>query len=197
MYLEWKVISIIEISIHQEAKYVCSQMISRVDKYTMNYSKQRNNKHRRKSNTKKMDDRRHKRKLEKRPRELILRENDQQYAINMKALGNNRLEVFCMDTQIRQAYIRGNIANQKNRAMRIEINDLILISTREFGDNYNCDVIHKYREKEIKQLIKLGELPYDNHKVFISNLKSIQEGNIIENMDISLSIIVAILQYIQ
>ena len=115
----------------------------------------------------------------------------------MKSLGNNRLEVFCMDIKSRQAYIRGNIANQKNKEMWIEPNDLILISMREFGDNYNCDVIHKYRENEINQLIKLQELPYNNHKQFVSNLKALQQANIIKNMDISLSIIFELLQYIQ
>eukprot|EP01084_Bolivina_argentea_P215105 365164_1 len=66
---------------------------------------------------------------------------DQHYAIVLNALGNNRLEVFCMDVKLRIAYIRKTIARQK-RTMWIKPNDLILISMRDF-DSYKCDVIHK------------------------------------------------------
>eukprot|EP01084_Bolivina_argentea_P215106 365165_1 len=106
-------------------------------------TKRRNNKRR---NSKHDKQRRHAARFRdsnnaKRARDLTLKEKDQHYAIVLNALGNNRLEVFCMDVKLRIAYIRKTIARQK-RTMWIKPNDLILISMRDF-DSYKCDVIHK------------------------------------------------------
>jgi translation initiation factor 1A len=94
------------------------------------------------------------------PTEIVFAESDQQYAKITKTLGNRRFEVLCLiDKKIRIAHIRGNM----RRSNWITINDIVLVSLRNFQDD-KCDIIYKYTEEEKIKLIKLGELTYDDTK---------------------------------
>ncbi len=104
-------------------------------------------------------------------RELVFKEDGQEYAQVTRMLGNGRLEAYCFDSVKRLCHIRGKIKN------RVWINngDIILVSLREFQDE-KCDVIMKYFDYEAKELKELGELP-DNVKINEGDFDFGEEGD--------------------
>lgn len=87
-------------------------------------------------------------------RELILREEDQEYAQITKMLGNGRVQASCFDGNVRIAHIRGKL----RKKVWMSQGDIILVALRDFQDE-QCDVVHKYNADEARQLVSLGELP--------------------------------------
>lgn len=79
----------------------------------------------------------------------------QEYGQVQKVLGNNRYEVNCLDGKIRLAHARGNL---KKKKLFIKLNDVVLVSLREFEDA-KCDILHPYNQKEVKLLKKMEEIP--------------------------------------
>ena len=92
-------------------------------------------------------------------RELLFKEDEQEYAQVLKLLGAGRLEAYCFDGKKRLCHIRGKI---KNRVW-MNVGDIVLVSLREFEDGKG-DVFHKFNDAEAKELIELGEIP-DNVKI--------------------------------
>ena len=97
-------------------------------------------------------------------RELVFREDGQEYAQVTKMLGNGRLEAMCFDGEKRLAHIRGKmrkkvcgvalagpIDNYSICPNQVWINqgDIILLSLREFQDG-KADVIVKYTADEAR-----------------------------------------------
>lgn len=87
-------------------------------------------------------------------RELIMREEAQEYAQITKMLGNGRVEVLCFDGVKRRAHIRGKMRKRVWMAQ----GDIVLVTLRDFQDD-QCDVVHKYTSDEARQLKSAGELP--------------------------------------
>lgn len=87
-------------------------------------------------------------------RELILKDEGQEYAQITKMLGNGRVEATCFDDVKRIAHIRGKLRNKVWMAQ----GDIILVSLRDFQDE-QCDVVHKYNSDEARALKSQGELP--------------------------------------
>ncbi|KRZ50010.1 Eukaryotic translation initiation factor 1A [Trichinella nativa] len=87
-------------------------------------------------------------------RELIFKEDGQEYAQVMKMLGNNRLQAFCFDGVVRMCHIRGKL----RKKVWINAGDIILIGLRDFQDK-KADVILKYNSDEARNLKTYGELP--------------------------------------
>ena len=85
---------------------------------------------------------------------IVFREEGQEYAQVTRMLGNGRLEAYCFDGKTRQCHIRG----QMQRKVWINVNDVILISLREYEENKG-DVIKKYNSDEVIQLKKYREIP--------------------------------------
>ena len=92
-------------------------------------------------------------------RELIFKEEGQEYAQVHKMLGNGRLEAYCFDGTKRLASIRGKL----RKKVWINQGDIILLSLREFQDD-KADVIVKYTADEARSLKAYGELP-ENAKI--------------------------------
>ncbi len=92
-------------------------------------------------------------------RELIFKEEGQEYAQALRMLGHGRLELWCFDGKKRMGHIRGTLKN------RVWINpeDIVLVSLREFELD-KCDVLLKYYPEEAKELIELKEIP-ENVKI--------------------------------
>ncbi|BFU21010.1 translation initiation factor eIF-1A, putative [Entamoeba histolytica HM-1:IMSS-B] len=86
--------------------------------------------------------------------ELVFKEEGQEYGQVTRMLGNGRLEAYCFDGKTRQCHIRG----QMQRKVWINVNDVILVSLREYEDG-KADVIKKYNSDEIIQLKKYKEIP--------------------------------------
>ncbi|KAK9895167.1 eukaryotic translation initiation factor 1A, X-chromosomal-like protein, partial [Cystobasidium minutum MCA 4210] len=87
-------------------------------------------------------------------RELIFKEEGQEYAQVVKMLGNGRLEAMCFDGTKRLAHIRGKL----RKKVWINQGDIILLSLRDFQDD-KADVLFKYSPDEARNLKAYGELP--------------------------------------
>lgn len=92
-------------------------------------------------------------------RELILKEEGQEYAQITKMLGNGRLEVLCFDGIKRMGHIRGKL----RKKVWMGQGDIILVCLRDFQDD-QCDVVHKFNSDEARTLKNMGELP-ENAKI--------------------------------
>lgn len=92
-------------------------------------------------------------------RELIYKEEGQEYAQITKMLGNGRIEVSCFDGIKRMGHIRGKL----RKKVWMGQGDIILVSLRDFQDD-QCDVVHKYNSDEARTLKNVGELP-ENAKI--------------------------------
>ena len=87
-------------------------------------------------------------------RELIFKEDGQEYAQAVRMLGNGRLEALCFDGKTRLAIIRGKM----RKKIWIHAGDIILVGLRDFQDD-KCDVINKYTPDESRNLKAYGEIP--------------------------------------
>merc|ERR1711939_1033069 len=92
-------------------------------------------------------------------RELILKEDGQEYALVLKMLGNGRLEALCIDSKTRLCHIRGKM----RKRVWISPGDIILLGLRDYQDG-KADVILKYSPDEVRALKSFKELP-DNFRV--------------------------------
>lgn len=87
-------------------------------------------------------------------RELVLKEDGQEYAQVVRMLGNGRLEAQCFDGKTRLAHIRGKMRKKQ----WVNQGDIVLLGLREFQDS-KADVIHKYSADESRRLKAQGEIP--------------------------------------
>ena len=87
-------------------------------------------------------------------RELLFKEEGQEYAQVSRMLGNGRLEARCCDGKTRLCIIRGKFWKK----VWISSSDIILIGLRDYQDR-KADVIHKYYPREARNLRIYGELP--------------------------------------
>ena len=91
---------------------------------------------------------------EQEKRELVFKEDGQEYAQVMKMLGNGRLEAKCFDGETRLAHIRGKL----RKKVWILQGDIVLLGLRDFQDE-KADVILKYNAEEARNLRAYGEIP--------------------------------------
>ncbi|XP_063238002.1 eukaryotic translation initiation factor 1A, X-chromosomal [Bacillus rossius redtenbacheri] len=87
-------------------------------------------------------------------RELVFKEDGQEYAQVTKMLGNGRLEAMCFDGVKRLCHIRGKL----RKKVWINQGDIILIGLRDYQDA-KADVILKYTTDEARNLKTYGEFP--------------------------------------
>lgn len=84
-------------------------------------------------------------------RDLLLKEESQEYGIVEKTLGDRRLEVLCSDSTTKQCHIRGKF----KRRVWINVGDTVLVSLRDFEAGKG-DIIHKYSPEEALMLKTMG-----------------------------------------
>jgi len=106
--------------------------------------------------------RRGKNENENEKRELVFKEDGQEYAQVTKMLGNGRLEAKCFDGVKRLCHIRGKL----RKKVWINGGDIILLGLRDYQDT-KADVILKYTPDEARNLKTYGELP--DHTVINEN----------------------------
>lgn len=94
--------------------------------------------------------------LFKRKREMIWKEDGQEYAIITKVLGDSRMECECMDNVKRTCHIRGKL----HKRVWMSLGDVVLISTRDYQEGKG-DIIHKYNNDEVQLLKADGLLSVD------------------------------------
>jgi translation initiation factor 1A len=91
-------------------------------------------------------------------REMVFKEEGQEYAQCTKLLGSGRMTVHCFDGKDRLAKIRGKF----KRRVWVNIGDVILVQKRDLNsEDDKCDIIYVYYADEVKRLKSLGELPKD------------------------------------
>ena len=89
-------------------------------------------------------------------REIVYRENDQEYAIVTNMLGHGRCHAVSFSDKIsRLCIIRGNM--RKKSAFFIRKGDVILISLRDYQED-KADIIHLYTIDEVNTLKMYGEI---------------------------------------
>lgn len=109
-------------------------------------------------------------------RELIFREDGQEYAQVLRMLGQGRLEAQCMDGVKRLCHIRGKM----RKKVWVNVGDIVLLGLREYQDE-KADVILKYMADEARNLKAYGELP-ENIRVNDADVFEEYEGD--DNDDI-------------
>ena len=87
-------------------------------------------------------------------RELILKEDGQEYAQITKLLGNGRMEGKGFDGTTRLCHVRGKMCKK----VWIDVGDIVLLGLRDYQDS-KADIIHKYLSEEVRRLKDAGELP--------------------------------------
>jgi translation initiation factor 1A len=93
-------------------------------------------------------------------RELVIPEDDQEYAIVTDMLGNGRVRVTCdVDgtEEVCIGRICGSMRKFKSKVI-IERGDLVLVSRRDFEPS-KVDVMHKYAHDEVSILVYQRDLP--------------------------------------
>lgn len=105
-------------------------------------------------------------------RELVFKEEGQEYAQVLKMLGNGRLDALCFDGVKRLCHIRGKL----RKKVWINTGDIILLGLRDYQDT-KADVILKYTADEARNLKAYGELP-DNVKIETMAANEDQSGDI-------------------
>ena len=79
-------------------------------------------------------------------------DDSQVFGLVTKALGCRFFDVNCLDGINRRCKAR-------KKRMRINIDDWCIISLRNFGDNKNADIIHKYTSDEVREMKNNNILP--------------------------------------
>ena len=119
-----------------------------------------------------------KRKKGKKPvqenRELRFANESEEYAQITKILGDGRFQCKCSDGIERIAHVRGKM----RKRVWLANGDIILVSLREFEPE-KCDVVEKYKDKELIKLKSNGEIP-DSFILPSSNdeKENVDEGDI-------------------
>ena len=87
-------------------------------------------------------------------RDLLFKEDGQEYAQVLRMLGDGRVALSCYDGVARTGLIRGTM----RRRVWINTGDIVLVGLREFQPD-KADVIHKYTAEEARVLQAYDELP--------------------------------------
>jgi translation initiation factor 1A len=108
-------------------------------------------------------------------RELIFKEDGQEYAQVLRMLGNGRLEAQCIDGVKRLCHIRGKM----RKKVWVNQGDIVLVGLRDYQDAKG-DVILKYMADEARSLKQYGELP---ENIRVNDTDAMMEGEENENAE--------------
>jgi translation initiation factor 1A len=100
-------------------------------------------------------------------KELVFKENGQEYAQIVKMLGNGRCLAYCFDGKKRLCHIRGKL----RKRIWINAGDIVLVGLRDFQDE-KCDILQKYNAEEAGNLKSYGEIPFN---IIISDNRESEE----------------------
>ncbi|KAG2545567.1 eukaryotic translation initiation factor 1A-like [Panicum virgatum] len=105
-------------------------------------------------------------------RELVFKEDGQEYAQVTRMLGNGRCEAICVDGTPRLCHIRGKM----HKKVWIAAGDIVLVGLRDYQDD-KADVILKYMNDEARLLKAYLELPSLNKGVDVDGPEDGEEGS--------------------
>ncbi len=108
-------------------------------------------------------------------RELVFKEDTQEYGQITKILGGGRFKCNCFDNKERIAKIRGKF----RKRVWVRLEQIVLVQLRdELGDTEKCDIIHVYKVDEIRKLKNAKEIPQN----LVMDLKKMEKQE--NNLDI-------------
>ena len=84
----------------------------------------------------------------------ILKDDETHYAKVLERKGGPYLSVRLLSGETVLGIIRGKM----RRRVWMAINDIILVGIRDFQEG-KVDVLHKYPEEHVRQLVEMGEIP--------------------------------------
>ena len=84
----------------------------------------------------------------------ILKDEGTQYAKVLERKGGPHLSVRLLSGEIVMGVIRGKM----RRRVWMTRNDIILVGIRDFQEG-KVDILHKYPEEHVRQLVEMGEIP--------------------------------------
>ena len=87
-------------------------------------------------------------------RELEYVENGEEYAKVIKLLGDRKVTLMKTD----RTEIMGVIPGKFRKRCIFKVNDVCIMSNRDFQID-KVDILHKYNDAEVKNLIQYGEIP--------------------------------------
>lgn len=99
-------------------------------------------------------------------RPFFTKTEEQEYATVVRMLGDCRVECKCFDDKTRLGIIRNKL--RKGKANRIKVDDIVLVSKRDFQDD-KADIIHVYTMEDVIKLRRMGEIP-DAEKEYIDDI---------------------------
>ena len=117
------------------------------------------------------------------PKELVYKEDGEEYGQISKSLGNGFMEVTCFSSTgniSRRAHIRGSM----RKKVWMAVGDIVLISTRGYQEQ-TCDIIMKYTSDEARVLRARKQLP-DNVDINKTDMIA-EESSVIFGEDSDLS----------
>ncbi len=91
---------------------------------------------------------------EEQVRRVKVPKGDQTLGVLEKRLGGSRSEVRCMDGQTRICRIPGRL----KRSLWVRQGDLVLVEPWEYGGDEKGDILHKYKNVEVRWLKDNGYL---------------------------------------
>ena len=113
-------------------------------------------------------------------RELLTKSEGLDYGLIISVLGGAKAQVKVFgDDELKLGYIRGPIYKRE----WLMKDDIVLISLRDFEQS-KCDIVWKYKDDEIKQLQKMGEIPLDLVKKDDTTFDFIEFDNSTENENV-------------
>ena len=107
-------------------------------------------------------------------RELLLKDDLEEYGLVTSLLGDCRLKVILTNNTEYTATIPGRF----RKRCWFKVNDIVIISIREFQEN-KVDILHKFKDGEAVTLHKLGEIP----DFFMVNKSNNYDGIVFEETD--------------
>ncbi|KAK4476605.1 hypothetical protein RD792_015764 [Penstemon davidsonii] len=110
-------------------------------------------------------------------RELVYKDDGQEYAQVTQMLGEGRCHAMCIDGITRQCHIPGKLYKK----VWIATGDIILVSLREYQDG-KSDIIMKYMPVEARLLKAYGELP-ENIRLNHEELDGLSDDDYIQFQD--------------
>jgi initiation factor 1A len=87
-------------------------------------------------------------------RELIFKDEEQEYGVITNILGDFRYDVNVPNTG---KDVRGRLRGSIRRKTRITLGDCVLFSYRDY-DEKTVDIIHAYKDDERTKLMRYGEI---------------------------------------
>ena len=105
-------------------------------------------------------------------RELILKEDGEDYGVVLKELGNRMLKVYCLGDEVcRRCHIPKSVRE------KVRVGNVVLVTKRDYATTDDeADIYNKYQDEEVRQLKEFGYIPQDLDSIIETEMAKISAG---------------------